>query len=88
MITLFTTHSILKKKIGVLIPPIKKKNGLICSYFTKLIFETVKVPYEENLQDPNEDPDGEISLTEIMKTIIEGKNAETDLLCIFCGADI
>lgn len=50
---------------------------MLCEYYTKLIFETVRIPLEE-----------EIPLELIKQTIINGKNAEGDLLCMFCGADI
>lgn len=50
---------------------------MLCEYYTKLIFETVKVDIED-----------EIPLELIKFTIINGKNADGDLLCMFCGADI
>ena len=58
----------------------------LCSYFTKLIFQTVDAEFDDS--DPNELPSGEIPFTEIKRTIIEGKKADSDLLCMFCGADI
>lgn len=48
----------------------------ISEYFTKLIFAAVEVDIES-----------EIPLEKIKETILSG-NAESDLLCMFCGADI
>lgn len=48
----------------------------ISEYFTKLIFAAVEVDIES-----------EIPLEKIKQTILSG-NAESDLLCMFCGADI
>ena len=45
-------------------------------YFTKLIFAAVEIDMEE-----------EIPLEKIKETILSG-NVESDLLCMFCGADI
>lgn len=46
------------------------------SYFTRLIFAAVDIDIEE-----------EIPLEKIKQTILSG-NVESDLLCMFCGADI
>ena len=48
----------------------------ISNYFTKLIFASVSIDIES-----------EITLSKIKQTIISG-NVESDLLCMFCGADI
>ena len=48
----------------------------ISNYFTRLIFAAVNI-----------DIDSEIPLAKIKQTIISG-NVESDLLCMFCGADI
>lgn len=48
----------------------------LCHYFTKLIFQAVGV-----------DPTSDIPLKAIKKTILSG-NQDSDLLCMFCGADI
>ena len=32
-------------------------------------------------------PEGDIPFSSIKNTIIEGKKADSDLLCMFCGAD-
>lgn len=48
----------------------------ISNYFTKLIFYAVEIDIEE-----------EIPLSKIKQTILLG-NAESDLLCMFCGADV
>ncbi|KRX04958.1 hypothetical protein PPERSA_06592 [Pseudocohnilembus persalinus] len=50
---------------------------MLCEYYTKLIFQIVNVDVNE-----------EIPLELIKQTIINSKNAEGDLLCMFCGADI
>ena len=49
---------------------------MLCEYFTKLIFSAVNI-----------DIDDEIPLELIKNTILNG-NEESDLLCMFCGADI
>lgn len=48
----------------------------LTDYFTKLIFNVVNV-----------DMDEEIPLQKIKDVIVQGKT-ESDLLCMFCGADI
>ena len=48
----------------------------LSEYFTQLIFAAVGI-----------DMNGEIPMTRIKETIIEG-NVESDLLCMFCGADV
>lgn len=48
----------------------------ISNYFTRLIFAAVEIDIEE-----------EIPLEKIKETILSG-NVESDLLCMFCGADI
>eukprot|EP01017_Pseudomicrothorax_dubius_P007121 TRINITY_DN12159_c0_g1_i1.p2 TRINITY_DN12159_c0_g1~~TRINITY_DN12159_c0_g1_i1.p2 ORF type:complete len:104 (+),score=12.52 TRINITY_DN12159_c0_g1_i1:279-590(+) len=48
----------------------------LCEYFTKLIFESVKI-----------DIDQEIPLNTIKQTILSG-HPDSNLLCMFCGADI
>lgn len=48
----------------------------ISEYFTKLIFSAVDIDIES-----------EIPLSKIKETILSG-NTESDLLCMFCGADI
>jgi len=48
----------------------------LCEYFTRLIFESVNISVDE-----------EIPLQAIKEAIISG-NAESDLLAMFCGADI
>ena len=52
----------------------------LCDYFTKLIFQTVGYDFE--------DPNADIPLPEIKKTIINNQEEDGDLLCMFCGADI
>lgn len=58
----------------------------LCEYFTKLIFETVEIKYE--YVEGEDVPEGDIPFSAIKNTIIEGKKADSDLLCMFCGADI
>lgn len=48
----------------------------LAEYFTKLIFNSLNV----NIKD-------EIPLSKIKETILSG-NVESDLLCMFCGADM
>lgn len=49
---------------------------MLCEYFTRLIFQAVDVPIEE-----------EIGLEKIKEVILSG-NEDSDLLCMFCGADL
>ena len=49
---------------------------MLCEYFTRLIFEAVGVDIEN-----------EIPMGLIKKAVLEG-NSESDLLCMFCGADM
>ena len=57
----------------------------LCGYFTKLIFETVEIKFE--YVEGEEYPEGDIPFSAIKNTIIAGKKADSDLLCMFCGAD-
>ncbi|KAM3130325.1 hypothetical protein pb186bvf_017538 [Paramecium bursaria] len=49
---------------------------MLCEYYTRLIFQVVNV-----------DINDEIPLEQIKEVILSG-NEESDLLCMFCGADI
>lgn len=49
---------------------------VLCEYFTKLIFQAVDI-----------DIDDEIPMGKIKETILGG-NEDSDLLCMFCGADM
>lgn len=49
---------------------------MLCEYFTRLIFECVEI-----------DIDDEIPMERIKEAILSG-NKESDLLCMFCGADM
>ncbi len=49
---------------------------MLCSFFTDLIFEAVDIEVDE-----------EIPLSTIRQAIING-NKDSDLLAMFCGADI
>lgn len=49
---------------------------LLCEYFTRLIFQSVEIDIEE-----------EIPMAKIKEAILSG-NSESDLLCMFCGADM
>lgn len=49
---------------------------MLCEYFTRLIFQAVDVPIDE-----------EIGLEKIKEVILSG-NEDSDLLCMFCGADL
>ncbi len=49
---------------------------MLCEYFTKFIFNAVDI-----------DIDDEIPMEKIKETILL-ENKDSDLLCMFCGADI
>ena len=49
---------------------------MLCEYFTRLIFQAVDVPMDQ-----------EIGLEKIKEVILSG-NDDSDLLCMFCGADL
>lgn len=49
---------------------------MLCEYYTRLIFKVVGKEVEE-----------EIPFEDIKQAILEGRE-DSDLLCMFCGADI
>lgn len=49
---------------------------MLCEYFTRLIFDAVDIDIED-----------EIPMDLIKKAVLDG-NTESDLLCMFCGADM
>ena len=49
---------------------------MLCEYFTKFIFNAVDI-----------DIDDEIPMEKIKETILL-ENKDSDLVCMFCGADI
>lgn len=66
----------LSKYISVLTKDGEEFLDMLCEYFTRLIFKIVDI-----------DIDDEIPLEKIKETILEG-NEDSDLLCMFCGADM
>jgi hypothetical protein len=49
---------------------------MLCEYYTRLIFETCEIDINEEIP------------MQKLKDVIIGGSEESDLLCMFCGADI